>query len=180
MKYKGYTGVVEFDEEAGTLFGRVIGLRDLITFEGESVAEVTQAFYDSVDVYLELCAERGESPEKPYSGQFVLRIDPQLHRELSRVAEERRVSLNSLVEEHLRTAVVFPGEIASAVAVRSPRVAAAQAAPRRAGKGGIVLEPGSSGSVIKTSHRGKERLGHQKATTPKSSKGSPAGKHGKG
>ena len=80
MKYKGYTGVVEFDEESGTLFGHVIGLRDFITFQGDSVAEVTQAFHDSVDVYLELCAERGESPEKPYSGQFVLRIDPRLHR----------------------------------------------------------------------------------------------------
>jgi predicted HicB family RNase H-like nuclease len=68
MKYKGYTGIVEFDEASGVLFGRVIGLRDVITFEGESVAEVIQAFHDSVDVYLEFCAERGESPEKPYSG----------------------------------------------------------------------------------------------------------------
>jgi predicted HicB family RNase H-like nuclease len=102
MKYKGYTGVVEFDEESGVLFGRVIGLRDLITFEGESVAEVTRAFHDSVDVYLELCAERGEDPEKPYSGQFILRIDPKLHRVMSQAAEERGVSLNSLVEERLR------------------------------------------------------------------------------
>ncbi len=73
MKYKGYTGVVELDEESAVLFGRVIGLRDVITFQGSSVAEVIQAFHDSVDDYLEFCAERGESPEKPYSGQFVLR-----------------------------------------------------------------------------------------------------------
>ena len=79
MKYKGYTGVVEFDEESSSLYGRVIGLRDVITFQGESVAEVTQAFHDSVDDYLEFCAKRGRVPERPYSGQFVLRIDPELH-----------------------------------------------------------------------------------------------------
>ena len=73
MKYKGYTGIVELEEGSEILFGRVIGLRDVITFQGESVAEITQAFHDSVDDYLEFCAERGESPEKPYSGQFVLR-----------------------------------------------------------------------------------------------------------
>ena len=84
MKYKGYTGVVEFDEESGSLYGRVIGLRDVITFQGESVAEVTQAFRDSVDDYLEFCAKRGRTPEKPYSGQFVLRIDPGLHRAVPR------------------------------------------------------------------------------------------------
>jgi predicted HicB family RNase H-like nuclease len=102
MKYKGYTGVVEFDEESGTLFGHVIGLRDGITFQGDSVAEVIQAFHDSVDDYLEFCAERGESPEKPYSGQFVLRIDPHLHRVMSHAAEERGASLNSLIEERLK------------------------------------------------------------------------------
>jgi predicted HicB family RNase H-like nuclease len=63
MKYKGYTGLVELEEGSDVLFGRVIGLRDVITFQGESVAEVTRAFHDSVDDYLEFCAERGESPE---------------------------------------------------------------------------------------------------------------------
>jgi predicted HicB family RNase H-like nuclease len=116
MKYKGYTGVVEFDEEAGVLFGRVVGLRDLITFEGDSVAEVTRAFHDSVDVYLELCAERGEEPEKPFSGHFVLRIDPKLHRAISHAAEERGVSLNSLVEGALKSAF-DPPEVLSG---RSP------------------------------------------------------------
>ena len=53
MKYKGYTGVVELEEESALLFGRVIGLRDVITFQGSSVAEVIQAFHDSVDDYLE-------------------------------------------------------------------------------------------------------------------------------
>ncbi len=112
MKYKGYTGVVEFDEDSGTLFGHVIGLRDGITFQGDSAAEIIRAFHDSVDDYLEFCAERGESPEKPYSGQFVVRIDPQLHRVMSHTAEERGVSLNSLVEEGLSSVFMSPAEIA--------------------------------------------------------------------
>jgi predicted HicB family RNase H-like nuclease len=108
MKYKGYTGVVEFDEESGSLYGRVIGLRDVITFQGESVAEVTQAFRDSVDDYLEFCAKRGRAPDKPYSGQFVLRIDPGLHRALSHAAEEKGQSLTSLVEETLAARFLGP------------------------------------------------------------------------
>ena len=102
MKYKGYTGVVELEEGSDVLFGRVIGLRDVITFQGESVAEVTQAFHDSVDDYLEFCAERGESPEKTYSGQFVLRLDPKLHRDLAMFAEVMGVSLNALIEGLLK------------------------------------------------------------------------------
>jgi predicted HicB family RNase H-like nuclease len=101
MKYKGYTGIVELEEGSDVLFGRVIGLRDVITFQGESVAEVTQAFHDSVDDYLEFCAERGESPEKPYSGQFVLRLPPALHRELANAAERAATSLNAFIENVL-------------------------------------------------------------------------------
>jgi predicted HicB family RNase H-like nuclease len=101
MKYKGYTGVVELDEESEILFGRVIGLRDVITFRGSTVVEVIQAFHDSVDDYLEFCAERGESPEKPYSGQFILRINPRLHGAMAHAAEVQGASLNALIEETL-------------------------------------------------------------------------------
>ena len=62
MKYKRYTGVVELEEGSDVLFGRVIGLRDVITFQGESVAEVTQAFHDSVDDYLDFCASAARVP----------------------------------------------------------------------------------------------------------------------
>jgi predicted HicB family RNase H-like nuclease len=74
----------------------------VITFQGESVAEVTQAFHDSVDDYLEFCAGLGQSPEKPYSGQFVLRLDPKLHRDLAMFAEVMGVSLNALIEGLLK------------------------------------------------------------------------------
>ena len=67
MEYKGYIGKVEIDEEAGILYGEVINVRDVITFEGESVDEIQKAFRESVDDYLDFCAQRGESPEKPFS-----------------------------------------------------------------------------------------------------------------
>ena len=80
MTYKGYEAIVEYDEDAELLHGEVMNLRDVITFQGQSVSELKQAFADSVDDYLAFCKERGEEPEKPYSGQFVVRVEPPLHR----------------------------------------------------------------------------------------------------
>ena len=79
MKYKGYAGMVIFDDEAGIFHGEVVNTRDVITFQGTCVEELRQAFNDSVDDYLEFCAERGEEPEKPFSGQFVTRVSPDAH-----------------------------------------------------------------------------------------------------
>ena len=72
MTYEGYTGSVEVDTEAEILFGRVVDLRDVITFQGETVAEARKAFQDSVDDYLAFCAERGEAPEKPALSPFLI------------------------------------------------------------------------------------------------------------
>jgi predicted HicB family RNase H-like nuclease len=71
MQYKGYEGIITFDEDAGKFFGEVINTRDVITFHGTSVKELQQAFRDSVDDYLEFCKERSEEPEKPFSSSFV-------------------------------------------------------------------------------------------------------------
>lgn len=65
LHYRGYTGQVEIDAEAGVVFGRVLAVRDVVTFEGDTVAEITQAFRDSVDDYLAFCAEQGKEPEQP-------------------------------------------------------------------------------------------------------------------
>ena len=78
MEYKGYIGKVEVDDEAGILHGEVINLRDVITFEGETVDELRLAFKESIDDYLEFCVERGEEPEKPFSGKFIVRLAPEL------------------------------------------------------------------------------------------------------
>ncbi len=103
MEYKGYIGKVEIDEEAGILYGEVINVRDVITFEGTSVDEVQTAFRGSVDDYLEFCAQRGESPEKPFSGKFVIRLPAELHRRAYIQAKLADKSLNGRVTEVLQT-----------------------------------------------------------------------------
>lgn len=105
MEYKGYIGRVELDDEAEVFHGEVINTRDVITFQGGSVAELKKAFHDSVDDYIEWCAERGETPEKPYSGRFVVRISPDLHRDLSIEASRQQISLNALVARKLEAGV---------------------------------------------------------------------------
>src|SRR5260370_30400656 len=80
MEYKGYVGQVEYLDEAEIFHGEVINTRDVITFQGATVAELKRAFHDSVEDYLAFCAARREEPEKPFSGQFVTRVSPDLHR----------------------------------------------------------------------------------------------------
>ncbi len=106
MEYKGYIGKVEFDDEAGMIHGEVINTRDVITFQGDSVAEVKKAFQESVDDYLEFCRKRGETPDKPFSGQFVTRISPDLHRRVNVAALLSGKSLNGWVAEQLQAAVL--------------------------------------------------------------------------
>ncbi|OGA54645.1 MAG: antitoxin HicB [Betaproteobacteria bacterium RIFCSPLOWO2_12_FULL_62_58] len=101
MQYKGYIGVVEFDNEAAIFHGDVVNTRDAITFQGKSVAEITKAFRESVDDYLEFCKARGEEPDKPFSGKLVLRMEPALHRTLAIAARREKKSLNSLIVEKL-------------------------------------------------------------------------------
>jgi predicted HicB family RNase H-like nuclease len=109
MEYKGYMGKVEFDDEAEIFHGEIINTRDVITFQGESVDELTKAFRDSIDDYLEFCKQRGEPPEKPVSGRFVTRIPPELHRRVSVAAVTSGKSLNAWVTEQLQNAVEHAG-----------------------------------------------------------------------
>jgi predicted HicB family RNase H-like nuclease len=101
MEHKGYVGRVEYDDEAGIFHGEVINTRDVITFQGATVQELRKAFRDSVEDYLDFCAERGEEPEKPFSGQFVTRISPDLHRRINIAASLSGKSLNAWVAEQL-------------------------------------------------------------------------------
>ncbi|MEN9654640.1 MAG: hypothetical protein RL235_752 [Chlamydiota bacterium] len=105
MKYKGYVGHVEYDDDAKIFHGEVVGLSDMITFQGKSVDELEQAFKGSVDDYLNWCKERGEKPEKMFSGTFNLRIPPQLHAKLAFQAKNMGISLNSYVTEQLRQVI---------------------------------------------------------------------------
>ncbi len=104
MEHKGYVGKVEFDDESGVFHGEVANLRDVVTFEGKTVAELRKAFRGSVDDYLAFCEERGESPEKPYSGRFVVRVDPSLHKAIATRAKLKSKSLNAWVHDVLEDA----------------------------------------------------------------------------
>ncbi len=105
MHYKGYEAVIEFDEDADLFHGEVINLRDVITFQGTSSSELKQSFAESIDDYLAFCAERGEDPEKPFSGQFVVRTEPLLHKEISSAARRAGVSLNKWVVTTLERSI---------------------------------------------------------------------------
>ena len=103
LEYKGYTaGPVDFDD--GTFSGTVAGLRDVIHFEGTTAAELEQAFSDSIDDYLEFCAELGRSPDKPYSGHVMIRIDPALHRKAAQRAEAEDIILNAWIARQIDAA----------------------------------------------------------------------------
>jgi len=95
--YKGYTATVEFDADEMVLHGRVDNLRDVITFHASSIDQVQAAFEEAVDDYLELCETRGELPEQPFSGRFVLRVDPDLHRRIAIQAAREGKSLNAWI-----------------------------------------------------------------------------------
>ena len=116
MEYKGYVGKVEFDDEAGVFHGEVLDTRDVITFQGKSVAELRTAFQGSIDDYLAFCAQRGEEPNKPFSGQFVARIPPELHRQVNLAASISGKSLNAWVVEQLQAAVACVRSIEAAKA----------------------------------------------------------------
>jgi len=110
MEYKGYVAKVEFDDEAKIFHGEVINLRDVITFEADNVDDLVRNFNASVDDYLDFCAERGEDPEKPYSGKFVVRVDNDLHKKIALKAKLENKSLNAWVTDALEF-----------VAARNPR-----------------------------------------------------------
>ena len=97
LEYKGYIGHINFDDEAEIFHGEVVNTRDVITFQGVSVKELKKAFMESVDDYLEFCEERNEKPDRPFSGRFNLRLDPEVHRDAFLSAKQAGMSLNSWV-----------------------------------------------------------------------------------
>lgn len=105
IEYKGYVGSVEFSEEDALFYGKVLGIRALISYEGTNAAELVADFHGAVDDYLELCAQSGTEPEKAYKGSFNVRISPELHKQAVVAAMARNVSLNSFVEASIAQAL---------------------------------------------------------------------------
>ncbi len=99
MTYKDFAARVEYSEEDGSFVGHIAGIRDVIGFHGETVAELRAAFEEAVDDYIATCKKLGQAPNKPYSGQFRLRLAPELHARAAMVAEARGKSLNTWVSD---------------------------------------------------------------------------------
>jgi len=109
MEYKGYVGTVEFSEEDGLFYGKVMGIRSLISYEGTTARELIEDFHGAVDDYLLLCTNQGMEPEKAYKGSFNVRISPELHKQVAIYAMENQISLNSFVEDAMKWYVADKG-----------------------------------------------------------------------
>lgn len=99
LSYKNYNGTVEYSREDKCLFGKVVGIKSLLSYEGNSVQDLEQDFQSVIDEYLADCKERNIEPEQPYKGTFNIRISPELHRDIAIYAIEHGKSLNAVVEE---------------------------------------------------------------------------------
>ncbi len=99
IEYKGYVGSVEFSQEDELFYGKVQGIRALISYQGTDATELIEDFHAAVDDYLELCEKEGKEPEKAYKGSFNIRISPELHKKIAIYVMEHNITLNSFVEQ---------------------------------------------------------------------------------
>lgn len=106
LRYKNYIGTIDFDEETMIFHGEVIGLKDVVTFRGSSPQEIKKEFESSIDGYLNWCEELGQEPEKGFTGNIHLRIQPDLHAKLAASANYRNVSLNLYIKQALLDLVI--------------------------------------------------------------------------
>lgn len=106
MKYKGYTGSVDYSDEDNCLYGKVLGMsRDSITYEGQDVNELRRDFEGAVDDYLASCRTRGVEPRRPYSGNLNVRLTPEIHSRLAVMAQQTGTTINGLIRQTLAKAV---------------------------------------------------------------------------
>ena len=101
IQYKGYIGSVEFSEKDKIFYGKVMGIRSLISYEGESARELLEDFHGAVDDYLESCKAEGKEPEVAFKGSFNIRLSPELHKRIYIYAAAHQMSMNRYIEEIL-------------------------------------------------------------------------------
>ncbi len=113
LSYKGYYAEIKFDEEERILTGKIEGITDLINFESDSAKEIENEFRLAVDDYLSFCRDVGKEPEKPFKGNFNIRISPELHKQAFCYAKKENISLNALVEKSVQNYVCKENTIPS-------------------------------------------------------------------
>jgi predicted HicB family RNase H-like nuclease len=102
LEYKSYTGSIEYSPEDNLLYGKVLGINGLISYEGETGKLLEEDFKEAIDSYLTDCKETGKPPEKPFKGSFNVRIPATLHQKAALLAMETKTSLNNFVAEAIR------------------------------------------------------------------------------
>ncbi len=105
ITYKDYRGSIEYSAEDEVFYGKVIGINDLVSFEGTNVGELKESFKESVDDYLDTCLQMDKEPEKEYKGSFNVRVPADLHKMAAGIAAIKNISLNKFVENAIANAV---------------------------------------------------------------------------
>jgi predicted HicB family RNase H-like nuclease len=105
LRYKGFIGTAEMSEEDDVFFGKVIGISDLVSYEGATVKDLKKDFKEAVDSYIDLCKRHNKTIQKSMTGNFNVRINPELHQLASCAAAEKGVSLNKVVQEAIQSYV---------------------------------------------------------------------------
>lgn len=105
LRYKEFLGTVHYSTDDDIFYGKIEGINDLVTFEGSTVKELKTAFHEAVEDYLTLCKELNRNAHKTYKGSFNIRINPDLHREASRIAILEGQSLNQLIQEAIKSKI---------------------------------------------------------------------------
>ena len=99
LEYKGFLSTINYSSEDEVLYGKIEGINDLVSFEGESVKELKKTFKEAVEDYLETCSELGKNPLKTYNGSFNIRVKPEIHEKAVYKAKTQNISLNKFVEK---------------------------------------------------------------------------------
>jgi len=108
LKYKGYTGSVEFNATDDCLQGKVLGMnKDSISYEGETISELKTDFQNSIDSYIEGCQELGIVPRKPYSGVLNIRIPSEIHEKVALLAMQQGMTVNAVIRNAITQSTNF-------------------------------------------------------------------------
>lgn len=111
LTYKNYSGSVEFSAEDNIFYGKILGINDMVNFEGTSVEELRASFEEAVKDYIETCRKLNKEPEKTFKGSFNVRVPVELHREAYIIAQRNKISLNDLVKKSLHYMVKHENEL---------------------------------------------------------------------
>ena len=109
LVYKDYIGSVHFNADDEVFFGKIEGIEDLVSFEGDSVIELKKSFEEAVTDYLEIYKENGKKTDKSYKGSFNVRIAPDIHKKATRLALMKGMSLNQFIQKAVEEEVIREG-----------------------------------------------------------------------